>query len=434
MFGDLGSSLRDVIKRVARANRIDKRTIDETVKGIQRALLQADVNVKLVMQLSSRIRERSLDEKPVAGADPREHVIKIVYEELVKIIGEGADVPLSEQTILMVGLQGSGKTSTAAKLARFFQRKGAKPGMICADTYRPGAYEQLKQLCEQIDVPFYGEIDCSNPISIIKNGMKELERCEIKIVDTAGRHALEMNLIEEMKDIHELIKPNQKLLVLDASIGQTASGQAKAFNDAIGTTGVIITKMDGTAKGGGALSAVSETNSPIAFIGMGENVDDLERFDPDGFISRLLGMGDIKSLIERAEEILSPADMDVKSMMRGRFTLKDMYKQLEAIDKFGPLKNMMQMLPFGMELSDDSCQVTKDKLARYKVMMDSMTNEELEDPKIIGSSRIKRVARGSGTSLEDVRELLKYHKLMQKTMKGLRGGRFPMQKLMKKFK
>lgn len=434
MLGDLGSSLRDVIKKLAKSGRVDKRTIDEMVRDIQRALLQADVNVKQVMQLSSRIKERSLEERPMAGADPREHVIKIVYEELVKIIGEGADVPLSEQTILMVGLQGSGKTLTTAKLVRFFQRKRLKPGVICADTYRPGAYEQLKQLCERIDAPFYGERNGSNPISIIKKGMKELEKCEIKIVDTAGRHALETDLIEEMKDINELIKPSQKLLVLDASIGQTASEQAKAFNDAIGITGVIITKMDGTAKGGGAMSAVSETNSPIAFIGTGETIEDLERFDPDGFISRLLGMGDIKSLIERAEESLSISDIDVESMIRGRFTLKDMYKQLEAVDKLGPLKQVMQMIPFGVDLSDDVYQVTKDRLARYKVIMDSMTNEELEDPGLVGSSRIKRIAHGSGTSLEEVRGLLKYHKTMQKAMKGLRGGRFPMQKLMKRFK
>jgi len=428
---DLGSSLRSVVKKVVKVGRIDARTVDDIVKDIQRALLQADVNVELVMQLSSKIRERALKEKPPAGASPREHVIKIIYDELVRIIGKGVDVPLKEQKILMVGLHGSGKTTTVAKLARFFQRKGLKPAVICADTYRPGAYDQLRQLCEQIGVPCYGEEKA--PLKIVKNGLKTL-RGDVIIVDTAGRHALEKDLIKEMKSIAALLKPEQKILILDAAIGQVAGAQAKAFNDAIGVTGVILTKMDGTAKGGGALSAVAETGAPIAFMGTGETLEDLERFDPDGFISRLLGMGDIKSLIEKAEESLAEGELDVEAVLKGRFTLEDMYKQLEAIGKLGPLKQVMQMVPLGMEVPEDAYEVTKDKLKKYKVIMDSMTDEELKNPKIIGSSRIKRIALGSGVSTEDVRDLLKYHKMMQTAMKGLRGGKFPMRKLMKKFK
>lgn len=428
---DLGSSLRSVVKKVARAGRIDARTVDNIVKDVQRALLQADVNVELVMQLSSEIRERALKEKPPAGASPREHVIKIIYETLVKIIGKGVDVPLKEQKILMVGLHGSGKTTTVAKLARFFQRKGMKPAVICADTYRPGAYDQLKQLCERIGVSCYG--GGKAPLKIVKDGVKTLKG-DVIIVDTAGRHALEKDLIKEMKDLDALLKPDQKILVLDAAIGQVAGTQAKAFNDAIGVTGVILTKMDGTARGGGALSAVAETGAPIAFMGTGETLEDLERFDPDGYISRLLGMGDIKSLIEKAEESLAEGELDVEAVLKGRFTLEDMYKQLEAIGKLGPLKQVMQMVPLGMEVPEDAYEVTKDKLKKYKVIMDSMTDEELKEPKIIGSSRIKRIALGSGTSTEDVRELLKYHKIMQTAMKGLRGGKFPMRKLMKKFK
>lgn len=428
---DLGSSLRSVVKKVAKAGRIDAGTVDEVVKDVQRALLQADVNVELVMQLSSQIRERALKEKPPAGASPREHVIKIIYETLVKIIGKGVDVPLKEQKILMVGLQGSGKTTTVAKLARFFQRKGMKPAVICADTYRPGAYDQLRQLCERIGVPCYGGEE--NTLKVVKDGLKTLKG-DVIIVDTAGRHALEKDLIKEMKDLDAFLKPDQKILVLDAAIGQVAGAQAKAFNDAIGVTGVILTKMDGTAKGGGALSAVAETGAPIAFIGTGETLEDLERFDPDGYISRLLGMGDIKSLIEKAKESLAEGELDVKAVLKGRFTLEDMYKQLVAIGKLGPLKQVMQMVPLGMEVPEDVYDVTKDKLKKYKVIMDSMTDEELKEPKIIGSSRIKRIAHGSGTSTEDVRELLKYHKMMQTAMKGLRGGKFPMRKLMKRFK
>ncbi len=433
MLDNLSLSLQNAVKKIAGARRIDPRTIDEMVKDIQRALLQADVKVQLVMGLSTRIRERALKEKPPAGANPREHIIRIMYQELVDILGKGTDVPLDKQKILMVGLYGGGKTTTVAKLARYFQKKGLKPAVICADSYRPGAYDQLKQLCEQINVLFYGERD-SEPIKIVRHGLKELKG-DVMIIDTAGRHALESDLIKEMKQIHKFVNPDQNLLVLDGAMGQIAGKYAKDFDDAIGITGVILTKLDGTSKGGGALSAISETNSSIAFIGTGETLDDFERFDPDRFISRLLGMGDIKSLIERAEETSAAEDLDVESMIRGRFTLKDMYKQLEAVSKLGPLKQVMQMMPIGLgvEISDEAYQVTKDRLSRYKVIMDSMTDEEKQDPRIIGSSRIKRITTGSGTSLADVRELLKYHKMMQNAMKGFRGGKFPMRKLMKRF-
>ncbi|MFQ6118790.1 MAG: signal recognition particle protein Srp54 [Methanosarcinales archaeon] len=429
----LSGSLQNAIKKIAHAGRIDKNIIEEVVKDIQRALLQADVNVKLVMQLSKQIKDRSLNEKPKSGVNPREHVIKIVYQELINLIGRSTKIPLIEQTILLVGLQGSGKTLCASKIARYFQRKGLKPAVICADTFRAGAYEQLEALCKKINVPFYGEKDNIDAVALVKNGLREMSKYDVKIIDTAGRHALESDLIKEMEDINKVAKPDHKLLILDAAIGQQASKQAKAFNDAIGITGVIITKLDGTAKGGGALSAVSETNSSIAFIGTGETPDDLERFEPDRFISRLLGMGDITSLIERAEETLSEEDIDIDFIKRGRFTLNDMYKQLEAMNKLGPLKHIMQMMPLGgLNISDSTYQVTNEKLKKYKVIMDSMTEKELLDPKIIGSSRIKRVARGSGASLEEVRELLKYHKMMQKAIKGMRGGRFNIQKLMKK--
>ena len=242
-----------------------------------------------------------------------------------------------------------------------------------------------------------------------------------------------------MKQIYALSKFDHKFLVLDAAIGQQASEQAKAFNEAIGVTGVVITKLDGTAKGGGALSAVSDTNTSIAFIGVGETPEDLEKFDPDGFISRLLGMGDLKALVERANEVLTKEDVSVEKMMQGKFTLNDMYSQLEAINKMGPLKQIMSMLPLGGlggNITDDMYKVTQDKLKGYKVIMDSMTNEEKDDPKLIGSSRITRISRGSGKSADDVRELLKYHKMMQKAMKGMKGGpgKMNLQKMMKQMK
>lgn len=432
----LGNSLQDALKKLVGAGRIDEKTVNEVVKDIQRALLQADVNVKLVMKMSSHIKERALKEEVPSGMNPREHVIRIVYQELLSIVGKSADIPLKPQKIMMIGLQGSGKTTTTSKLSRYFQRKGLKPAVVCADTFRPGAYQQLSTLCTKLNVPFYGEEGNPDAVGIVERGLKELEKNDVLIVDTAGRHSLEADLIDEMERIHKVAQPDYKLLVLDGAIGQQASEQAKAFNDSVGISGVVISKLDGTAKGGGALSAVSETNSSIAFIGVGETPDDLEKFEPDRFISRLLGMGDIKSLIEKAEETLTEEDIDMEAMMRGRFTLKDMYSQLEAMNKLGPMKQIMQMLPMGgmgVKLSDDAYKVTEDKMGRYKILMDSMTEEELLNPRMIGSSRIKRISIGSGSNPDDVRELLKYHKMMQNAMKGLRGGKFNMQKMMKKF-
>ncbi len=443
MLGKLSSSLKESIRKIAKAKRIDKRTVDELVRDIQRALLQADVKISLVKELSDHIRERSLKEKMVLN--PREHVIKVVYEELINIIGKGVEVPLKPQKIMMVGLHGAGKTSSCAKLARYFQKKGLKPAVICADVYRPGASDQLRQLCDKIGVPFYdGPPEDRNVLRIVTSGVKEFDKYDIKIIDTAGRHALEPEMIDEIMDIEKATKPEQRFIVLDASIGQQASVQAKAFDDAIGITGIIITKMDGTAKGGGALSAVAETDSGVAFIGTGETVDDFEKFESDGFISRLLGMGDIKSLIAMAEESLNPEDVDV-DILKGKFTLKDLYMQLEALKKMGPFKKIMQMLPLGglgVDINDGMSQITEDKLKCFKVMMDSMTEEELTEPKIISGSRLRRIAHGSGTSTAEVNELIKYHRMMQKMMKSISSGRgnmpmmkgIPMGKMMKKMR
>lgn len=441
MLDRLSSSLKETIRKIAKAKRIDKQTVDELVRDIQRALIQADVKISLVKELSGRIKERALKEKMVLN--PREHVIKVVYEELINIIGRGVEVPLVAQKIMMVGLHGSGKTSSCAKLARYFQKKGLKPAVICADVYRPAASDQLRQLCDKIGVPFYDGANLPDRrkgvMRIVKAGVKEFEKYDAKIIDTAGRHALEEDLINEIRDIEKRIKPERRFLILDASIGQQASVQARAFDDAIGITGIVITKMDGTAKGGGALSSVSETNSGVAFIGTGEKIDDFEKFESDGFISQLLGMGDIKSLIEAAEESLNPEDIDVDSL-KGKFTLKDLYKQLEAVRKIGPMKKLIQMLPLGglgvdIDFDDSMYQVTEDKLKKFKVMMDSMTKEELNEPKIIAGSRSKRIAKGSGTTTAEVNELMKYHRLMQKMIKRLTTGRgmgkIPMMKGMK---
>jgi signal recognition particle subunit SRP54 len=436
MLDRLGSGLKDALKKLAGKTVIDKVAVDELVRDLQRALLQADVNVKLVMALSQSIKKRALEEEPPKGMGVREHVLRIVYEELVSLMGQSAEVHLGPQTILMAGLQGSGKTTTTAKLARYFQRKGLRTGVICADIFRPGAYDQLLHLCRQINVPCYGEPGVADADQIVKNGLAELAGNEVIIIDTQGRHALEDVLIDEIVRLNMISKATHRWLVIDAALGQQARDQARRFHEAISIDGVLITKMDGTAKGGGALSAVSETQSGIVFIGSGETIEDLERFDPNGFISRLLGMGDLKALVERAGEVITDEDVDVNAMLRGKFTLRDMYKQMEAVKKMGPLKQVLGMLPLGgMDIPQDAFDVTGQKMERYRIVMDSMTPAELDSPSIISGSRIHRIALGAGSTPEEVRELLKYYKTMQRALKGMRGGggKFNMQRMMKKF-
>lgn len=438
----LGSSLQDALKKLAGKSRIDEEAVEEVVKDIQRALLEADVDVDLVMELSDNIRERSLQEEPPQGTSPREHVLRIVYEEMKAIVGNETQVPLDEQVILLSGLQGSGKTTTAAKIARWFNRKGLQPAVIQTDTFRPGAYEQAEQMAEQAEVSYYGDPDSEDPVEIAREGLKRFSDHDVVVVDTAGRHALEDELITEIREIEGVVDPDLSLLVLDASIGQGARDQAEAFDTAIGIDGVVITKLDGTAKGGGALSAVNQTGSSIAYIGTGEGVEDLERFEADGFISRLLGMGDLKSLVERVEEAMMESDaeeeLDPESILQGDFTLKDVYNQLEAMGNMGPMDQVLDMLPgLGMggledQMPDDFADVTQEKMETYRVIMDSMTEEELNNPGGIGASEVQRIARGSGKSEEAVRELLNYHSTMQRTLKQMRGGGRDLQRMMKK--
>lgn len=436
MLDNLGNSLKDALKKLAGKTVVDRIAVEELVKDLQRALIQADVNVKLVMQLSQAIKTRALEEEPPKGMSAREHVLRIVYQELVRLMGSAGEIKLGSQTILMAGLQGSGKTTTTAKLARYFQRKGLKTAVICADTFRPGAYDQLSTLCSRINIPCFGNPQEKDALVIVRDGLKATGSAEVIIIDTQGRHALEDDLIQEIIDLNTLTRATHRWLVLDAAIGQKASEQARRFHEAINIDGVLITKMDGTAKGGGALSAVSETGAGIVFIGSGETIEDLERFEPDGFISRLLGMGDLKALVERAQESVTEGEIDINAMMRGKFTLRDMYKQLEAVNRMGPLKQIMSMMPLGnIDLPGDAYEMTSAKMARYRIIMDSMTGKELDEPSLIGGSRLHRIALGSGSTPDEVRELLKYYKNMKRALKGVRGGagKFNMQRLMKKF-
>ena len=443
VLDDLGSSLRSSLNKLQGKSRLSESDVEEIVKEIQRSLLSADVDVSLVMELSDSIKTRALEEEPPGGTTAKDHVLKIVYEEMVALVGDSTELPLENQTILLAGLQGSGKTTSAAKMAWWFSKKGLRPAVIQTDTFRPGAYDQAKQMCERAEVDFYGDPDADDPVQIARDGLAATDDADIHIVDTAGRHALEDDLIAEIEEIEQAVDPDRSLLVLDAAIGQGAKEQARQFERSIGIEGVMITKLDGTAKGGGALTAVNETDSSIAFLGTGETVQDIERFEPSGFISRLLGMGDLKQLSERVERAMQEAqeedeEWDPEQLLQGEFTLKDMKKQMDAMNRMGPLDQVMDMIP-GMgggmmdQLPDDAMDVTQDRMRKFERIMDSMTDAELENPRVVGQSRTERIARGSGTDEETVRQLLEQHSMMEQTISQFQGmGEGDMQRMMKK--
>ena len=330
--------------------------------------------------------------------------------------------------IMVVGVNGVGKTTTIGKLCRYLQKKGFNPAVVCTDTWRPAAYEQLRQLTEEMDIPLYGDPENKDALDLAQKGLKEFKNRKVIIFDTAGRHKDESDLIAEMDELDNIINPNEAILVIDGTIGQQAGEQAKAFSQATDIGSIIITKLDGSAKGGGAMSAVAETGAPIKFIGTGERIDDFELFDPERFISRLLGMGDIKSLIEKAEENIDEdvAEKTMNNMLTGKFTLMDMKNQFEMMNKMGPMQQVLNMIPgMGNKISKEASKMTEDKIDTYKIMMSSMTEEEMLNPKIIKQSRIQRIARGSGVDETEVKELLKYYNNTKKTMKGIgkRSGR-----------
>ncbi|MDR0779030.1 MAG: signal recognition particle protein Srp54 [Methanomassiliicoccaceae archaeon] len=431
----LGKSLRNAIGRITGATNIDEQLVDDVVKDLQRALLTADVNVQMVLELTKRIKSRAMDEKPEAGEGPKEHVVKVIYKELVNLLDNGEGLKMEPQTIMMVGLYGQGKTTSCGKLALVFSKKGFRVGMIAADVHRPAAYDQLKQLGEKVGVDVYGEPGAKDAPGVVKRGLEHFKDKKVIIVDTSGRHALESDLIQELKDVAAVAKPKERLLVLDSQVGQQAGPQADAFHKAVGVTGVILTKMDGTAKGGGALSAVAKTNARIVFLGVGEHIRDFEPFNANKFISRLLGMGDLSSLAELAKRELEgneEVEDASKNIMSGRFTLKDMYTQMEAVSKMGPLQKVMNLIP-GMNKMEDKInyEESQARLKRYRVIMDSMTDAEMDDPRSIKGSRVNRIAYGAGVSPHDVKELVKQYEQSKKTMKGFMGNRKMRKQMMK---
>ena len=427
----LSTSLREALRKISGSTHIDRDTVKEIVKDVQRALLKADVNVKLVLDLSNRLETRSMEEKPPAGMTAQDYMIKIIYEELLNILGEPSNLKIEPQVIMLVGLYGQGKTTSAGKLAKFFHRKGLNVGLIAADVHRPGAYDQLEQIARTLNVPFYGEKGNKNPLKIVRNGMNKLEEMKIKIIDTSGRDSLSEDLIEEIKTLKNEVKPDEVLLVMDATVGQQAGVQARTLNEAAGITGVVITKMDGTGKGGGALSAVAQIHSPVYFIGTGEHMDDLEIFNPKKFLSRLLGLGDLESLLEAFKETQiseEQAEESMSKLMSGKFNLKDMYEIWEKFAQPGLMRKMFDALPLAKlpgaaKIGDQDIDTAQNKLQNYRYILDSMTFKELEDPDILNSKRISRISHGSGRSEEEIRGLLREFKAMKKNVKAMKGNR-----------
>ena len=420
----LGKSLNSALKKLFGANVIDEELVKELVKDIQRALLVADVDVNLVMSITQRVQEQALDETLARGISRREHIIRVVWDTLALFLGE-KPVPLTihpgkPNLVMMVGIQGSGKTTTIGKLARYYQKRGIKTGVICADNFRPGAYNQLKQLAEKSNVPFFGDESEKDAIKLAQKGFKEMKNkgAELILLDTSGRHREETSLIKEMRDISKAVKPQEIVLVIDGTLGQQAGVQADAFRKATDIGSIIVTKLDGSAKGGGALSAVAATKAPIKFIGVGEGMDAIEPFNPTKFAGRLLGMSDIRGLIDKVREAEIEVEEDaVKRIMKGQFSLNDMMAQLKQLKKMGPIGKVMEMLGLQYKLPDGMAEVQEENMKKWEVIMNSMTKEELDEPKLIKASRIKRIAKGSGTSLKDVRDLLKQHDQMKKMMK-----------------
>lgn len=416
--------LKESISKFARLGVADKKSVEDLVKDIQRTLIQSDVNVSIVFELSSRIKEKALSENIPAGITRREHVIKIVYDELVGLLGkEKPTLEFKDRKILLLGLFGSGKTTTSAKLAKFYQKRGLSVGLISCDTWRPAAFEQLSTLASKINVPVYGNPKEKNPVKIVKEGLLALKGKSIIIVDSAGRSALDKNLADEIKNINKVLDAKEKILVLSGDIGQAAQKQAEEFNNLVGLTGIMLTKMDSSAKGGGAISACYASKVPVYFIGTGEKIDDIETYDPVRFVSRLLGMGDLEALLEKAKNAISPAKAE--EMLSGDITLEAFYEQMESTKKMGSLDQIINMIP-GMgsaNIPKEALKVQEEKMHKWKFIIDSMTKKEKKNADIIDKHRIERIAKGSGTRPEDVRELIRHFTQTRKMIKKLKNGK-----------
>ncbi|MBS3143790.1 signal recognition particle receptor subunit alpha [Candidatus Woesearchaeota archaeon] len=432
----LGSRFKDILNKLAKSIFVDDKLVDDLVREIQRALLQADVNVKLVSELTKSIKEKVVKAK--SKLDKRTYLVNVVYDELVKFLGdEKSELVIAKKKpfkIMMVGVYGSGKTTTIGKLCNYYKKRGYKVATLGLDVHRPAAVDQIEQICSKINVDCYTDRKEKNPVKIYNEFEDKYSKYDILFIDTAGRDSLDEELVKEIKELNDKIKPDEKLLVLSADIGQAAQGLAEGFHKNCGVTGVIVSKLDGTAKAGGSLTGTAATGAKIKFIGVGEKIDDLETFNPKGFVSRLLGMGDLEALLEKAKDVIDEEKAgDMKDrLVSGDFDLNDLYEQMKAMKKMGPLNKIMDMVPglSGIKLPKEALQVQEGKLERWKYIIDSCTKKERNNPDLIDSKRAERIANGSGTTVGEVRELIKQYRMAKKMMKMMK-GKDP-EKLMKK--
>lgn len=420
-MADLSERLRAFVGKISSIVNFSDREIEEIIKDLQRCLLQADVDVDLVFKLSENIRKKAKKE-PEAGVSKREYIIKLIYDELVEILGgKESEIKLEPHKILLLGLFGCGKTSLAGKLAYFYKTHGLPVVLVGCDFSRPAAFEQLEQIAKLVNVPV---INGKN----IKEAEKELkdQKNKIIIIDSAGRDALNKNLINEIKEIDKVFKPEEKYLVIPAELGQDARRQAEEFKLAINITGVVVTRMDATAKGGATLTACKMSGAKVKFLSVGEKVQDLDKYIPERFVSRLLGFGDLQSLLEK----FKIKEEEIKKIEEGELDLNIFYQQLVEMQKQGSIKKIIDMIPgFGqLKLPTEALDVGEEKMKKWKYIIDSMTPEEREKPEIIKSSRVERIAKGSGTKIQEVNELISNFKKMKKLMKKMNP------KQMKKFR
>lgn len=428
MLDGLKTNLRDAIKKIVKSSGIDEELIKELSKDVQRALLQSDVNVRLVLEITKHLEERSLNETPPPGLSRKDHIVKILYDELAKLLGKETDFdfkPGKQNKIIMLGIQGSGKTTVTAKLAKFLMKQGYKIGVVGADTYRPGALVQLKTMCEKSGVEVYGEESNKDSPDIVRNGLKYFENMplDVILIDTAGRHKEEADLLAEMDQINKVANPDLALLVIDGTIGQQCFNQAEAFHKTVPVGGIIITKLDSSAKGGGAIAASAATGAQIMYIGTGERIDDLEKFSPTRFVGRLLGMGDIQAVLDLAKRLENEGDeVRMKRISSGKMNMDDFFYQLEEVTKVGSLRGFLDNMPglSGM-VKDDQLDQMEDRVSKWRYIIQSMTKDEKADPDLLNSSRIKRIARGSGWPEHEVKELLKNYKNSKNMMKASKG-------------
>ncbi len=447
MLEKLGNALKRTTDKIANAVFLDKDLVEGVVKDLQRALIEADVNVALVREISEKIKKGAYDER-LKGVEKKEHIIKLLHDELLKIIGKRKEIHLGKHNVFMfVGLYGAGKTTTIGKVASYYSKRGNKVCAVGLDVHRPAAPEQLRQVCSSIGVECFIDKEEKNALKIWKKFKKETEDYKIVLVDTAGRDALDEELIKEIRDVSKAVNADEVFLVMQADIGQSAKKQALAFKESAGVSGIIITKMDSTAKAGGALTACSEAEVGITFIGVGEKSSDLESFDPEGFLGRMLGMGDLKGLMEKIEGAMSEKERErqQKKLEEGKFTLRDLQTQLESMESIGSFDKIMGMIP-GMgkikeKVGEEALESQQNKVKRWKHAINSMTPYEIENPEILEkqTSRIQRISHGSGVPTSEIRMLLKQYKMLKelaKSQSSLEDGKLDqktMVKLARKF-